>query len=361
MPILNDLIELNGLTSNETYNADNGSILGVVDGAILSGDSDNTENSIVELNNTSRDGGVLNIQGVDYYIFIATPENDPVTLTDAAGASTEVTGDDRSTNVAFIRAFPVEEGGQARFFAVLDDSVGSIDVRSLSTGELNFTPAGGDVDINLSVDEDITVVCFAEGTLIDTAQGPQRVETIAPGDLVMTRDAGMQPIAWVGHRTLTERDLAQKPGLCPIRIRAGALGMGVPATDLVVSPQHRILVRSRIAMRMFDAQEVLVAAKQLLSVPGIEWATDYQTVTYHHIMFAGHQIVLANGAEAESLFTGAEALKSVGPAACREIFDLFPDIADAAYVPTSVRPIPSGRHARNLTSRHVKNHQPLVT
>lgn len=361
MPILNDLIELDGLASNASYSAEDGSILRVIDGAILTGDSDNTENSIVELNNTSRDGGLLTIDGIEYYIFIVTPSDDPVTLTDGAGTVTELTGNDRSTDIAFIRAFPVEEGGQARFFAVLDDSVGNINIRTLQTGALNFTPAGGDVDINLSINDEINIVCFVAGTMIDTDKGPQRVENIGLGDLVLTRDDGMQPIVWVGRRTLSERDLAKKPALCPIRIRSGALASGVPKTDLIVSPQHRILVRSRIAMRMFDAQEVLVAAKQLLSVPGIEWATDYENVTYHHIMFADHQIVLANGAETESLFAGPEALKGIGAAARTEIFDLFPDLECSAFVPSSARPMLNGRLARNLTERHLKNSKPLVS
>ena len=112
---------------------------------------------------------------------------------------------------------------------------------------------------------------------------------------------------------------------------------------------------------MFDAQEVLVAAKQLLSVPGIEWATDYENVTYHHIMFADHQIALANGAETESLFAGPEALKGIGAAARTEIFDLFPDLEYSDFVPTSARPMLNGRLARNLTERHLKNSKPLVS
>ncbi len=92
---------------------------------------------------------------------------------------------------------------------------------------------------------------------------------------------------------------------------AGALGPGHPARPLVVSPQHRILVRSAIAQRMFGSAEVLVAAKQLLSLDGIDVAQDLETVEYFHILFDRHEIVFAKGTETESLYTGPQALRGI--------------------------------------------------
>ena len=94
--------------------------------------------------------------------------------------------------------------------------------------------------------------------------------TLAEGDLVRTLDHGLQPVRWVGARRLSAAELAAAEKLRPIRIRAGALGPGTPRADLLVSPQHRVLVRSRIAQRMFGTDEVLVAAKQLLQIDGID-------------------------------------------------------------------------------------------
>lgn len=70
--------------------------------------------------------------------------------------------------------------------------------------------------------------------------------------------------------------------------------------DLLVSPQHRILVRSKVAQRMFGKQEVLAAAKHLLTLDGIEIADDVQETTYYHILFDRNEIVYADGAEAET-------------------------------------------------------------
>lgn len=192
-------------------------------------------------------------------------------------------------------------------------------------------------------------LCFAAGTMIATPDGEVAVEDLATGDLVTTVDDGAQPIRWIGR---AEVDLADAPNMRPVRIRAGALGEGVPAADLVVSPQHRVLVRSKIAQRMFGTDEVLVAAKQLLALDGIELADDMDRVTYHHFLFDRHQVVISNGAQTESRFTGSEALKSVGPAAREEILALFPDLADMQAAPA--RTLVPGRKGRRLADRHAE-------
>ncbi|WP_199257775.1 Hint domain-containing protein [Paracoccus binzhouensis] len=202
--------------------------------------------------------------------------------------------------------------------------------------------------------------CFCRGTLIETPNGPVAIETLAAGDLVMTRDHGPQVLRWIGSTRLSALQLLRAPHLRPIRIRAGALGAGRPVCDLLVSPQHRILVRSSIACRMFGAAEVLVAAKQLLVLDGIDIAANFDQVEYYHMLFDRHEVVISNGAETESLHTGAEALKSVGPAAAAEIFALFPELRDKDFRPEAARVLPSGRRGRKLAMRHLQHRRPLV-
>ncbi|QRZ14124.1 Hint domain-containing protein [Paracoccus methylovorus] len=209
-------------------------------------------------------------------------------------------------------------------------------------------------------EEALRVPCFTAGTLILTAHGEVPIEQIRVGDLVQTRDNGLQPVRWIGSRKLSAIELGAMPKLQPIRIRAGALGPDAPRQDLLVSPQHRVLVRSKIAQKMFGASEVLVAAKQLLQLDGFDIATDVSEVTYFHMLFDRHEVVTSNGAETESLYTGPEALKSVGKAAVEEIFALFPQLADPEHVPEPARYLPSGRQARKLGLRHLQNHRPLI-
>ena len=209
--------------------------------------------------------------------------------------------------------------------------------------------------------ENTAVLCFAADAMIETERGPVAAGDLAVGDLVVTRDAGLQPIRWIGTRRLDAATLAAWPQMRPVRIRAGALGRGVPSADLDVSPQHRVLVRSRIAQRMFGTDEVLVAAKQLLQIEGIDVVADGAEVTYVHFLFDDHQIVISNGAETESLYTGAEALRSVGEAAREEILALFPELRIRAEAPDGARVLASGRMGRKLAVRHAENGKPLVS
>lgn len=204
----------------------------------------------------------------------------------------------------------------------------------------------------------IGLVCFASGTLIKTNQGLRAIETLRTGDLLETLDSGHQPIRWIGRRKLNAGELILKPHLRPIRISAGALGPSAPNRDLLVSPQHRILVRSRIALRMFETSEVFVAAKHLLGIPGIDIASDVHNVTYYHVMCDEHEIVEAEGALAETLYTGSEALKAMSPEAEQEITEIFGEM------PFLNRPLarttPKGRLAKKLVERHVKNQKCLL-
>ncbi|GHG25130.1 Hint domain-containing protein [Paracoccus aerius] len=220
---------------------------------------------------------------------------------------------------------------------------------------LNYNPNG-----TLPLDDAEVVPCFLRGTMILTTDGLVAVEDLSVGTLVVTRDNATQPVRWVGHVALPAERLRAQPNLRPIRIAPGALGANLPAQALLVSPQHRILVRSAIAQRMFGAPEVLVAAKQLLPLEGIDIADDLETVEYFHILFDRHEIVFANGTETESLYTGPQALRGVGHAARAEIFALFPELERPTSLPPSARELASGRMARKLAMRHLQNGKPLV-
>ena len=114
------------------------------------------------------------------------------------------------------------------------------------------------------------VICFTPGTLIDTPAGPRPVEALRPGDRVLTRDDGAQELLWVGSRRMSGARLYALPHLRPVRLgavrlgavrlRAGAFGLLRPAADLLVSPQHRLLVRGAAARALFNEPEVLVQA-----------------------------------------------------------------------------------------------------
>lgn len=202
-------------------------------------------------------------------------------------------------------------------------------------------------------------VCFGRGTRIMTARGEVAVEDLRVGDMVLTRDNGPQPLRWIGSKALDRHQLALFTQLRPVRIRGGALGHGLPRRDLSVSQQHRVLVQSRVAERIFGQPEVLVAAKHLVGVAGIEIDDSAQPVEYFHLLFDRHEVLYSEGALTESLFTGAEALKAVDAAARAEIVALFPELATVDPDRIPARQIGKGHRARQLARRHAMNGRPL--
>ncbi|PLL14648.1 hypothetical protein C0V75_04330 [Tabrizicola sp. TH137] len=207
-----------------------------------------------------------------------------------------------------------------------------------------------------------SVVCFARGTRIRTPSGWRAIQTLRPGDLVTTLDHGPQPLRWIGSRALSPSDLAEQPKLAPVRIPADALGPGLPIRDLIVSPQHRMLLSGRLVERMFDLPEILVPAKDLVGAFGITRAALPAGVEYWHMLFDRHEVVAAEDAPAESLYPGPEAIRGLPDAALREIITLFPDLAtvpvERLFPPA--RPFQRGQKVRKLAERSVANQRPLV-
>ncbi|MEM9715423.1 MAG: Hint domain-containing protein [Pseudomonadota bacterium] len=206
------------------------------------------------------------------------------------------------------------------------------------------------------------IPCFTRGTLIETAQGQTAIEDLNIGELVRTLDHGPQPVRWIGSRRLSASDLRRNPKLRPIQIKAGALGASHPATDLLVSPQHRMLIRSRIAIRMFDAAELLLPAIKLLPLDGVSRATDVTEIEYFHLMFDHHEIIYANGALTESLLPGPFALDGLTKDAKAELSDILPQIFELGFAPVPARLIPkTSPKVTTLVNRHVTNKKSIFS
>ncbi len=240
------------------------------------------------------------------------------------------------------------------------DGIGSGTSISFVQGE-DVTGNNGELELSeIAAANPDGVVCFANGTLIETRKGKTPVEDLRVGDCVLTYGGDFKPIRWIGSRKIHLRSDAETCFLRPIRILAGSLGQGLPSRDMLVSRQHRMLVSSKIAMRMFQSPNVLVSAIKLTALPGIFIDQDAEEVTYFHFLFDTHEIVFAEDAPAESLFTGVEALKRVSPAAREEIFSLFPELRNPQTIKETAFTSPIGRHQKQLIERHLKNGKPLL-
>ncbi len=301
---------------------------------ILGGAGDDTifsldDNDLIE----GGEGADLLDGGIDQDTIFGGAGND--TISGGEGIDSLHGGDDRDVFIIGNR-----EGGTGDF---VDGNEGGDDFDTLNLSgsgpmRINYDPdnvENGTVDF-LDADGNVTGVlqfrnienvipCFTPGTLIATPKGEVPVESLKAGDRVITRDNGIQEIRWTGAKVMGYHDLALNPHLKPILIRQGSLGNGLPERDMMVSPNHRVLVANDRTALYFDEHEVLVSAKHLVAGRGVHEVDSIGT-TYIHFMFDRHEVVLSNGAWTESFQPGDYTLKGMGNAQRNEIFELFPDL-----------------------------------
>ncbi len=256
----------------------------------------------------------------------------------------------------------VDEAGHGVSQAAIDASVdtdgdGIPDVIDETSGwvaydgtNFNLTDSDGDVSpdgsdaVALVRDFDYrdNIICFTEGTAIQTPHGERRIEALKAGDLVLTLDHGPQPIRWIGRRSVRATGR-----LAPIRFAKGTIGNH---RDLLVSPQHRMLYGGYMTQLHFGEPEVLAPAHSLVDDFGV--TIDYGgMVTYIHMLFDQHELVIANGAPSESFFPGDQGLSTLTDPARDELFGIFPELRSniGAYGPAS-RICLKARDARALVT-----------
>ena len=202
-----------------------------------------------------------------------------------------------------------------------------------------FTMADGTV-VNFSEIENI--ICFTPGARILTEHGERPIETLRPGDRVLTHDNGLQPIRWIGHSTVEGRGR-----FAPIAVNSKV--MQGARRPLLVSPQHRLLFRGYRAELLFGQSEVLVAAKHLVDGVDVRIA-ERPKVTYFHLMLDRHEVIYAEGAATESFHAGDHAVSALSPRARFEMFQTFPHLrADLSVYGTTARPCLKAYEARALS------------
>lgn len=245
---------------------------------------------------------------------------------------------------------PPRGASAAEIEAATGKPIVSITIQRITQND--YTALGTD---RFGLPGDPTFPCFCKGTMILTPEGERPVESLRVGDHVLTQDNGLQQIRWIGSKQLAGWQLAEHRNLLPVLIRKDALGENAPSRDLMVSQQHRVLVRSRVARNMFGSDEILIAAKHLTGLEGVELVEEAGEVTYFHILFDAHEVVQSNGLMTESLYLGKQALADVGAELRQEILAIFPELEDEMAELAPARPFITGRQGRSLVQRHQKH------
>ncbi|PSL20482.1 Hint domain-containing protein [Shimia abyssi] len=205
-----------------------------------------------------------------------------------------------------------------------------------------------------------TIPCFLGGTLIETEDGPVPVERLRAGGRVRDAFGGFLRVRQVLSRQVTLASAICNPRLRPVRIAAGALGPGVPERDLFVSRQHRVLVQSKIAERMFDAPHVLIAAHRFLEADDVDLAPVTREFRYYHLLLERHGVVIADGAPCESFLIAPGSMGAISRDARAKVMKEFPKARHAGYCAKSAAMVPDARRQKRLVQRHLKNRKAFV-
>ena len=297
------------------------------------------------------DDTVVRIDGDEYEFTFELSGTLPTAANKGAGqVPLEFRG--QEVYVLTVHGYP---GGDIRivFLPNYEPSPDFADMEAFGNGRID--PSG-----QSTTPDDDDYVCFASGTRIETADAAVHVEDIRVGDEVLSITGAPLKVVWTGASQLSWPGADEKSR--PYEIKRGALGEGKPTRDLVVSPQHRILMRGAAVSDLFGADEVLAPVKGLSELPGVRRMNGKRQVTYVHLLLERHAVIVSEGAATESLYPGPMARKMLGKSDWAELSALFPGLAadpSAAYG-AHARPCITRRQAERLVARMAElSAQPL--
>jgi hypothetical protein len=269
-------------------------------------------------------------------------------------------------------AISIDTGGTVHSYISFDDrpavtatagpAIGltSTQVGQAGRGDSLETSDGGATYTTQTTPTSGSIPCFVRGTQIETSHGLKKVEDLRSGDLLKNQSGALVEVKLILSTKVSARILSQHPKLRPICISAGCLGLGLPARDLLVSPQHRILVSSPIVKRMFGEKDALVAAIRLTSLPGVFQVSDIDVVEYFHVIMPNHEILISEGIMTESFLIGPEASDILNSDQMAEVETLFPDLLARCSTQPAARYIPTNKLQKKLIMRHAKNNRSIV-
>ena len=278
---------INGGDGNDTIDGDSGDDSidgGSGDDSILGGDGDDT------ITGGSGQDIIEGGQGNDTLSSGDTATSDTFVIRDGDGSDTILDFDPADPDILAFDMAEIQtyQDFQDRLSQDNSDTIITYDngdttrlvgVDVIDIGTQNFSNAAGPI-------------CLHRDTRISTPNGYTPVQDLRPGDLVNTEDNGADPIVAIcAHRMhFTNRFDRGKP----ILIKKHSFGRDRPFRDCIVSPQHRI------ALRTLSGKTVLIAAVKLCGRQGVRRMHERKTVDYHNILLERHSIILIEGLQVET-------------------------------------------------------------
>jgi collagen type I alpha len=137
------------------------------------------------------------------------------------------------------------------------------------------------------------VACFAVGTRIATPSGEVAVDRLRVGHEVLGPWGERMAVRWLGHRRV---DCARHPtpaDVLPVRVRAHAFRPGVPARDVLLSPDHAVFLAPPCMRPVLIPVRFLIDGESVIQERRAR-------VTYWHVELERHAVLLAEGLPCES-------------------------------------------------------------
>jgi hypothetical protein len=215
------------------------------------------------------------------------PSPDPVLRFSAADVPTNPIDNFTQGDTIEITGFVATGSNYVSGILALDGSGGPIDLNlpGVTASDLQVNADTGSDETTFTSDQ---LPCFLPGTLIRTGRGEIAVETLKAADTVLTLGGQQRRLCWIGRgRALATR--GRRSAATPIIVRKGALADNVPFADLRITKGHSLYIDG-----------VLIPAEFLVNHRSILWDDRAQEVTVFHLELDTHDVLLANGAAAES-------------------------------------------------------------
>jgi hypothetical protein len=182
------------------------------------------------------------------------------------------------------------------------------------------------------------VFCFLQGTLIRTSAGDVAVETLAIGDTILTATGGTTRVEWIGRQSVAPRFGGST--MLPVGIKAGALGHGLPETDLYVSADHGLILDDLVINAGALVNGTTITVMSAADLP--------DRITYYHVETTSHEVILANGTPAETFIDYAGRQRFDNYAEYVELFGADRPLAEMARARIS-----AARHLPAALRRHL--------
>lgn len=166
------------------------------------------------------------------------------------------------------------------------------------------------------------------GANVRTPCGPRRVEFVRKGDLIVTRDNGLQPVRMVWTRTVTATEMAADPSLSPVVLKPRAIGPMMPQKELAVGRAHRLLIPGWRLQDEDDATSCLVPARDVAGINDNAFVGKQdKDITYYNLVFDEPQVFCANGLPIESFSPDDETISETPETVLQELRETFPERA----------------------------------